>query len=596
MIKVSLIVLAGLAATVLLRGRSASLRHWVLATALVCAALTPALEQIVPAWHVPVSLPWIQQQGDSSTFGGQDPGHEANLAVSKAQATGSGRQDDRVSRLLALTWAFGAAISLLALAAGFARLRRIASSSCRLSTGAWIDALSDLERTLPRHAKVRLLLCDHASLLVTWGIRRPTVVLPRGARQWPAERIRAVLAHELAHVRRADWAVQMVAELIRSVYWFNPLMWIASRRLRRDSEFACDDAVLASGMEAPEYAAQLLDVARAVRPALRGSLLAGMAMIRPSQFERRVHAMLNANVNRSPLTRSACAGAILALLVLTIPIAGMSAAPPEPNGPVMVPGVTVTMRAVPGDAVLPAAQEPGARPALVSSGAGVARKPEPQAPGSFSGSLVDATGREIPDVPVKITNEVSGLVYTTRTDTSGRFVVNDLSAGAYLVDVSKPGFKRILVRLQIAAGQAARADLVAQLGMLKETIHVSAGSGTGGSARTCSPAQGPGGHASAGSLRRLDGRGMCHAALEACRREADLSAGACDERRIGRGGGRRDARHGRVAEGSQAQGGLRSPVRRCDARSAQTVAVLTGEAQRDPAGLPGDRHGHVHSR
>ena len=75
-----------------------------------------------------------------------------------------------------------------------------------------------------------------------------------------------VLRHELAHVRRHDWIVQLLAEAARAVCWFNPLMWLACARLRREGEQACDDIVLAGGVEAPAYATHLLDLA----PALPG--------------------------------------------------------------------------------------------------------------------------------------------------------------------------------------------------------------------------------------------------------------------------------------------------------------------------------------
>ena len=94
-----------------------------------------------------------------------------------------------------------------------------------------------------------LLQSDHPTLLVTWGVWQPKVILPAEARGWPEDRIRIVLAHELAHVRRGDWLVQLAAELLRAIYWFNPLLWIACRQLRRESEHACDDAVLALGVE-----------------------------------------------------------------------------------------------------------------------------------------------------------------------------------------------------------------------------------------------------------------------------------------------------------------------------------------------------------
>ena len=94
---------------------------------------------------------------------------------------------------------------------------------------------------------MQLLQSHHPALLVTWGLGSPKILLPATASAWPADRIRVVLAHELAHVVRHDWLTQISAELLRALYWFNPLVWLAARRLREESERACDDAVLETG-------------------------------------------------------------------------------------------------------------------------------------------------------------------------------------------------------------------------------------------------------------------------------------------------------------------------------------------------------------
>ena len=80
-----------------------------------------------------------------------------------------------------------------------------------------------------------------------------------------------MLRHELAHIRRGDWAVLIAAELLRAVYWFNPLVWIACSRVRQESEYACDDAVLNAGVEGSEYATHLLDLARTLNANRRTS-------------------------------------------------------------------------------------------------------------------------------------------------------------------------------------------------------------------------------------------------------------------------------------------------------------------------------------
>jgi len=71
-----------------------------------------------------------------------------------------------------------------------------------------------------------------AAMPMMCGVLRPVIILPAGAGQWQAERLRAVLLHELLHVRRRDLAAQAVAQAACCLYWFHPLAWIAGRQLR----------------------------------------------------------------------------------------------------------------------------------------------------------------------------------------------------------------------------------------------------------------------------------------------------------------------------------------------------------------------------
>ena len=101
-----------------------------------------------------------------------------------------------------------------------------------------------------------------ADLLATWGWRRAYLLLPSEALDWPRTRIDVVLGHELAHVRRNDWAWQVYATVIRALFWWNPLAWVACHRLAIESERACDDVVLAQGIAAHAYAGHLVAIAR----------------------------------------------------------------------------------------------------------------------------------------------------------------------------------------------------------------------------------------------------------------------------------------------------------------------------------------------
>jgi hypothetical protein len=107
---------------------------------------------------------------------------------------------------------------------------------------------------------------------LTAGISSPRIILPLTWRNWPADKLCAVLAHEFAHVHRRDPLIGLLAHLNRCVFWFHPLAWWLERKLATTSELACDDAAVRVIGESRRYAEVLLDMAEAVRR--RGGRLA----------------------------------------------------------------------------------------------------------------------------------------------------------------------------------------------------------------------------------------------------------------------------------------------------------------------------------
>jgi beta-lactamase regulating signal transducer with metallopeptidase domain len=293
-VRMSAVLALAFAMLPLLRRRSAALRARVIGTGLAAAACVPLLQLIAPAWGVRL---------DAATHFGAA---------------------DSPARLLVVVWVAGAAAHLVVLLIGMFRLMGVAAAADPIRDGYAADIALDIAAEYRVHAPVLLLEADRPTLPVTWGHREPKVLLPPAARQWSEERTLVVLRHELAHVRRRDWLLHVAATVIRSVYWFHPLVWIACARLRLECERACDDTVLAGGISGARYASHLLELARTFIEGRRSAPVA--AFVVRSTLERRVRAMLAAQIDRSPLPRW-CGGALtVVMLVLAVTTAGFGAA------------------------------------------------------------------------------------------------------------------------------------------------------------------------------------------------------------------------------------------------------------------------------
>jgi beta-lactamase regulating signal transducer with metallopeptidase domain len=178
--------------------------------------------------------------------------------------------------------------------------------------------------------EVRLGIIRGTTSPLATGLWRAAILLPQISACWTADRRRAVLVHELAHIRRRDCRAQLLTQAACALYWFNPFVWMAAAHLRSERERACDDEVLRLGALPSSYAADLLDIARDLRPALRP--MAGLAMARPCELEGRLLAVLAAGRPRVPARISRWAVAT-AFGVITIVAFGVTPAQTSQTAP-----------------------------------------------------------------------------------------------------------------------------------------------------------------------------------------------------------------------------------------------------------------------
>ena len=421
----SAILLAGLGLHALIRKRAAAVRHLVLAGAIGAAAAVVPLSLVLPSWLVVPSWdasasaartsprsPETRIPPHVASTGAADTAHRATL-----KPTAVTWPDVAVA-----VWFAGFLATAVMLVAGALRLKRTASRARLVDDVRWLEITAAVAGAYGLRRRIRVLHADTRHLLATWGVFRPCVIVPSHAQDWSEDRIHVVLCHELAHVRRLDWLVQSAAEAFRTVLWFNPLLWIACTRLRRESEHACDDLVLGRGVAAHDYATHLLELAHECRLS-PGTPMPALPMARRSTLERRIADMLNPRIDRKAPTIRSIAVPFALLLAVTVPTASIHA---RQAGPAML-----------------------------------------------SGTVYDVTGAVMPGVTLTL-EDVTQATHDAVADFAGRFAFSNVQPGHYTLQASLPGFRTMRQEFDLNTRRDWDRAITLQVGDLKETVTVSA--------------------------------------------------------------------------------------------------------------------------
>lgn len=345
-VKATLILLAGLCAAALASRARASVRHLILASTFAALLMLPLaglmaspnvieLRVLEPEADPPGSLLRAASvmpakagtQAEAGPAAREREGRVSSVAPAEAgiqRNQGAGPAGARASAFEAAVGVWGAGFVLLLslLAAALVRLRAVRRRGLPWVAG---EALAeDLAQRRDVRPAPALTLHEDISAPMTYGVRRPLIVLPVDAESWDPGDLRRALVHEIEHVRRKDWAVQVVARGVCAAYWFHPLVWVAWRQLCLEGERACDDAVL-QGTQATagtDYAQQLVTLAQRLSTG-EGGFVTSMA--NRSDLSVRVRAVLDGNqtrgsVGRAGVLAAAAAAGIVAMLVAPISV------------------------------------------------------------------------------------------------------------------------------------------------------------------------------------------------------------------------------------------------------------------------------------
>ncbi len=247
--------------------RRAAVRHAIWTAAIIGCVVTPMASGYLPNVRVPLPRSF---QHDAPAATPATPTSGAN--VTRAARTREIDALDGVSLTstvvaswpvsLAALWLLGTCVLLGRAIVSVYRARRLVRSAAPVHSATLLSDYETVRRDHGFRARAALLTTPSLVSAATFGVFRPVVLLPVDAEDWSHERVHAVLAHELAHIARHDCLTQLLAQFARALYWFNPLMWFAERRMAVERERACDDVVLGSGVSAIAYAAALVDAVR----------------------------------------------------------------------------------------------------------------------------------------------------------------------------------------------------------------------------------------------------------------------------------------------------------------------------------------------
>ena len=352
-VKSTIILLLAGGVTLLLRRSAASLRHLVWTLACGAVLVLPLASALLPNWRV---AGWPRLDVPVAFDLNEMPQHRGRDVTPAPTATSSAAPSTAVARtpsptppatttdvgsvrwritpnwttLIFPVWLSGVAAVLILLAVGLARIAWLDRITTPVRDERWLLLVEELSLELGLARHVRLRQASGPAMPMTWGIRRPTILIPADADEWSAERRRDVLLHELAHVKRHDFLTQLVARVGCAVYWFHPLVWLAATRLREERERACDDHVLNAGASPSVYATHLLEIARDLRAA-RATVLASVAMARPAQLATRLLDVLDTRRRRDTLSARSAVPAWIAAIVVVVPLAAAAPRIAEPR-------------------------------------------------------------------------------------------------------------------------------------------------------------------------------------------------------------------------------------------------------------------------
>jgi beta-lactamase regulating signal transducer with metallopeptidase domain len=330
------LVIAGAALAVLhvTRKRSAAERSLIGHLGLVALVLLPVVSLLIPGWNpLPVSAEAAAPSIQLPVVANAAPVAAGTVIPAVAPTAPAAWTFPSAGDMAVWLYVLPLAILLLAMIVAVVRLGAMHRRANVLVNPSWQAALAMAQRRMGFKHGTALLVSEELRSPVSWGVMRPIILLNEQAVDATAE-AEAIIAHELAHVARLDWAKLLISRLACALFWFNPLVWKLARECHQLREEAADDAVLLSEVDGADYASLLVNAARHDNKAL---LIAahGVAPGKDS-LKRRITRVLDADLARAPANNAWVALCLVVLVAIAAPLAAFDPTVAAKDKPVLL--------------------------------------------------------------------------------------------------------------------------------------------------------------------------------------------------------------------------------------------------------------------
>ena len=217
---------------------------------------------------------------------------------------------------IVVIWIAGIIILSLRMMGGYYYMQQIKTKNILPVDVKWTKMLSDLLIQLRIRKSVKMFESTVVKFPTVIDFIKPVILMPIGTlAEMSVSQVEMILAHELAHIKRADYLLNIIQSMIEILYFFNPAVWIISKIIRNEREYACDDIALSINSDSSVLARALISAHNhnESRP-----VIALSALGTKNSLLGRIKRMTKRNENQINYRRKAVLSSVLLLLLVTI--------------------------------------------------------------------------------------------------------------------------------------------------------------------------------------------------------------------------------------------------------------------------------------